>query len=109
MKVVPKAGSEYLGNQFLIPYVQLYNASIDQTTNKPDLQVTFAIKSGSRIVSNIEDSKGNTCYVSPEGVIVVGSIPLEDLDPGNYSLEVKVLDRKTGQILVTGADFTVTK
>ena len=33
--------------------------------------------------------------------------PLKDLDPGSYSLEVKVLDRGTGQTVAAGADFTV--
>ncbi len=107
MKVTPKAGSEYLSNQFLIPYLELYNASIDQITNRPDLQITFVIKSGNKILSNLEDPKGRSCYLSAKGVSVVRSIPLRDLDPGDYSLEVKVLDRKTGQSLSTGADFIV--
>jgi hypothetical protein len=91
----------------LIPYLELYNATIDQATNRPDLQITFVIKYGNKILSNLEDSKGRSCYLSVKGVSVVRSIPLRDLDPGNYSLEVRVLDRKTGQSLSTGADFTV--
>lgn len=107
MEVTPKADSEYFSSQRLIPYLELHNAAVNQTTNKPDLQITFIIWSGTRIVSSIEDSDGRTCFLSDKGVIVVGSIPLNDLDSGHYSLEVKVLDRSTGQTLATGADFTV--
>jgi len=107
MKVTPKTDHEYATGQFLIPYFELYNAVISQTTNKPDLQIIFSIKSGARIVSTVEDSDGRNCFSSAEGVIVVEALPLKNLDPGKYSLEVKVLDRATGQTLVTGADFTI--
>ena len=71
------------------------------------LQIIFNIKAGTRIVSTIEDSDGHTCFLSAQGVIVIKAIPLKDLDPGDYSLEVKVLDRSTGQTLAIDADFTV--
>jgi GWxTD domain-containing protein len=107
MKVTPNDTNEYSSSQHLIPYLQLSNPTIDRATNKPDLQISYIIKAGSRLVSAMEDTEGRTCHLFGKSVVVVSSIPLKNLESGNYTLYVKVLDRLTRRTLETSVDFSI--
>ncbi len=108
LKVQPNVKSEYVNGQFLIPYVQFYNAAVDQTTLEPSLSLTYSIKAGGKVLDEYEDSAGHSVqFFSGQRVVAIGRIPLKDLPAGEYQLEVKVLDRITGQTLVSEADFKV--
>ncbi len=54
MKILPNVKTEYLPGQNLIPYMQIYNMDIDQTSQKPSLDITFTVKSGDTIVEEIK-------------------------------------------------------
>jgi GWxTD domain-containing protein len=110
MKVQPNVKSEYTSGQVLMPYLQVYNTAYDQTTLEPSLQISYLIKSGDKVVQDIEDAKGKTVqFTSGQRVVIVAQIPVQNLSPGNYSLEIKVLDRIANKSLVTNADFHVIK
>jgi len=108
MKVRPNVGCTYAKGQFLIPYLQVYNAAIDQTTLEPSLQISYTIKSGDKVAQDIEDPKGETIqHTSPQRVIIVTAIPIREMALGKYTLEIKVLDKISNKTLVTGTDFQV--
>ncbi len=110
MKVQPNVKSEYVNGQVLIPYLQVYNTAYDQTTLEPSLQISYLIKSGDKVVRDIEDTKGRTVqFTSGQRVVVIAQIPVKDIPVGKYSLEIKVLDRITNKALTTNADFQVVK
>ncbi len=110
MKVQPNVKSEYVNGQVLIPYLQVYNTAYDQTTLEPSLQISYLIKSGDKVVRDIEDTKGKTVqFTSGQRVVVIAQIPVKDIPVGKYSLEIKVLDRITNKALTTNADFQVVK
>lgn len=110
MKVQPNVKSEYVNGQVLIPYLQVYNTAYDQTTLEPSLQISYLIKSGDKVVRDIEDTKGRTVqFTSGLRVVVIAQIPVKDIPVGKYSLEIKVLDRITNKALTTNADFQVVK
>lgn len=106
-EVVPRKSTEYTREQSLSAYMKLFNAEIDPATNKANLQVSYTIMAGDRVILLIEDSEGGTYGVVGDGVVINKGIPLKDLQPGSYSLHVKVLDRLTNRSLETGAEFTV--
>jgi len=108
MKVQPNVKSEYYSGQVLIPYLQVYNAQMDQTTLEPSLQISYLIKSGDKVVVDVEDTKGRTVqFTSGQRVVIVGQIPVKDLALGKYSLEIKIQDRISQQTLLTQAEFQV--
>jgi hypothetical protein len=110
MKVQPNVKSEYINGQALMPYLQVYNTAYDQTTLEPSLQISYLIKSGDKVVQDLEDAKGKTVqFTSGQRVVVVAQIPVKDLPVGKYSLEIKVLDRITNKTLVANAEFHVVK
>lgn len=110
MKVQPNVKSEYVNGQLLVPYLQVYNMQYDQTTLEPSLAISYLIKSGDTVVRDIEDAKGRTVqFTSGERVVIVARIPLKDMPVGKYTLEIKVQDRISNNVMTTNADFQVVK
>jgi hypothetical protein len=110
MKIQPNVKGEYTNGGALLPYLQVYNTAYDQTTLEPSLAISYLIKSGDKIVRDVEDAKGRTVqFTSGQRVVIAAQIPLKDMPVGKYSLEIKVLDRISNNTLITSADFQVVK
>jgi GWxTD domain-containing protein len=110
MRISPRVKPEYVSSQHLVPYMQVYNMQIDQTTQRPDLEVTYVIKSGNRIVQETKSSALNSeQFFYGQRVVLVARLPLKGIAPGKYSLEIQVRDNIGGNSLATSADFKVTE
>jgi GWxTD domain-containing protein len=108
LKIVPNVKSEYVPGQNLLPYMQVYNMAIDQTTQNPSLDVTFAIKNGDKVVEELKASPFNSEQIFyGQRVVVLGKIPLNAISPGKYKLEIKVTDKISGKSVSTTTDFKV--
>jgi GWxTD domain-containing protein len=110
LKILPNVKSEFSSAQFLIPYVQIYNATLDQTSLQPSLEVTYTIKNPAdgKVVTEIQDLSGNSVqFFSGERIVVLGKISLKGMAPGTYKLEVKTLDRISNRTVVAEATFKV--
>jgi GWxTD domain-containing protein len=108
LKVQPNVRSEYTLGQMLIPYVQVYNATIDQTSLKPELEVTFSVKSAGKVVESMQDLAGGTIqFFSGQRIVVIGKIPLKEIALGKYTLEISVTDRISNQTATAATDFSV--
>jgi len=108
LKVQPNVKAEYKPGQNLIPYVQVYNATIDQTSLKPAIEVTYTIKSGDKVIEQRQDLAGSSVqFFSGQRVVVVGSIPLKEFAAGTYKLEISVTDQISSRSLTTSTDFKV--
>ena len=108
MKVVPNVKAEYVPGQNLIPYMQIYNMQIDQTSQKPSLEVTFALKTNGKVVEEMKSTSLNSeqFYYGPR-VVLLGKIPLKGFSPGKYTLEIRVLDNISNRTLSTSTDFRI--
>jgi GWxTD domain-containing protein len=108
LKIQPNVKSEYKPGQNLIPYVQIYNATLDQTSLQPALEVTYNVKTAGKVVESFQDLGGKSVqFFSGQRVVVLGQIAIKDLAPGKYTLEVKVLDKIANQTISTETDFKV--
>jgi len=108
LKVVPMVHKEYMPGQNLIPYMQIYNVAIDQTNLKPVLEVTYSLKRGGEVLSQVEDLSGSTIQLySGERVVLLAQIPLNDFTPGDYTLEISILDVIANRTHVASTDFKV--
>jgi GWxTD domain-containing protein len=108
LKVQPNVKAEYVPGQLVIPYLQVYNATLDQTTQKPSLEITYTVKNVKGTAVQLQDLGGNSIeFVSGARVVVIGRVPLRDVAPGQYTLEIKILDRITNQTLAAETKFLV--
>jgi len=108
LKVVPMVELEFLPDQNLIPYVQIYNVAMDQTTLEPSLEATYTLKKGEEVIAQVKDLTGSTIQLfSGERVVLLSQIPLENIIPGDYTLEVSVLDNIADDSHIVSTKFKV--
>ena len=88
--------------------MQIYNMEIDQTSQKPSLDITFTVKSGDKVVEEIKGTPTNSeQFFYGSRVVLLGKIPLKNVVPGKYSLEIRVLDNISNRTVTTSTDFKV--
>src|SRR5207253_5002459 len=102
LKVIPNVSGTYHRGSPTGIYMQIYNAGIDQTTLRPSVDVDYVLlKDGKEIGKQAEDWKGNSD--SGQRLTLVKLLDSRQLNPGKYTLEVRVRDRVSGQDLKQSA------
>src|SRR5437773_6843026 len=106
VKVIPNVSGSYRRGSPIGVYMQIYNAGVDQTTLRPSVDVEYALlKDGKEIGKQLEDWRGNSD--SGQRLTLARLIDSQSLAPGDYSLEVRVKDRVSGQSLIQIGKFIV--
>jgi 5-hydroxyisourate hydrolase-like protein (transthyretin family) len=106
VKVIPNVSGVYHRGTPVGIYMQIYNAGIDQTTLRPSVDVEYALmKDGKELGKQIEDWRGNSD--AGQRLTLARLIDSRALAPGDYTVEVRVRDRVSGQSLVQKAKFTI--
>jgi GWxTD domain-containing protein len=108
-KVRPRVNETFAHTEKLGIYLQLYNFEADEKTHKPDGSINYEIvKAGSneKVFEYTEDISASPGAASQ--IIVEKLLPLQTLEPGHYTLKMKVTDKKRNQTLTPSANFTVT-
>jgi GWxTD domain-containing protein len=110
LRIMPRMKHEYTTNQNLVPYMQIYNMQVDQTSYKLLPDVTFLLKSSSgNIVEEIKTTAFNSAQLFyRQRTVLLGKIPLKGIPPGKYILEIKVQDTVANRSLSASTDFKVT-
>ena len=90
-------------------YTQFYNFSPDEKTKKPNGTIEYDIvKTGAdKPVLDYTEEVTAMPGASAQQVTVEKLLPLQSLDPGQYTLKMKVVDRNSNQTLTPTANFTV--
>jgi GWxTD domain-containing protein len=108
LRIVPRVKPEYTANQNLVSYMQVYNMQIDQTNQRPSLDVMFALKSNGKLVEEFKNTAVNSeQFFYGQRVVLVGKIPLKNIPSGKYTLEIKVQDNIANRSLSTTTDFKI--
>jgi hypothetical protein len=108
-KVRPRLSDTFNRGEKLGIYTQFYNFSPDEKTKKPNGSIQYEIvKSGSDkalldYTENVSDIPG----ASAQQVTVEKLLPLQSLEPGQYTLKMRVVDNNRNQVLTPSANFTV--
>jgi GWxTD domain-containing protein len=108
-KVRPRLNDTFNRGEKLGIYTQFYNFSPDEKTKKPNGSIQYEIvKSGSDkalldYTENVTDIPG----ASAQQVTVEKLLPLQSLEPGQYTLKMRVVDNNRNQVLTPSANFTV--
>jgi GWxTD domain-containing protein len=108
-KVRPRISDTFDRNEKLGIYQQFYNFAADEKTKKPSGSVEYQIvKNGSdKPVLDYTEDIASLEGSSAQQVTVVKLLPLASLEPGQYSLKMKVVDKTRNEVLTPTATFTV--
>ncbi|MBI3680353.1 MAG: GWxTD domain-containing protein [Acidobacteria bacterium] len=109
-KVRPRVGETFNRGEKMGIYLQLYNFAADEKTKKPSGTIEYeVIKVGSNekifdFAEEIDKIEG----ASSQQVTIEKILPLQDMEPGQYMLKMKVQDKVGNQTLTPSVTFTVT-
>ena len=106
-KVRPRLNDTFRRDEKMGIYVQLYNLGADEKTNKPNALIQYEItKAGSN--EKVLDFTEPLDQGSPNQITVEKLLPLGSMQPGQYQLKMRVLDKNRNQTLTPSANFTIT-
>jgi len=108
-KVRPRLNDTFSRDEKLGIYTQFYNFTPDEKTKKPNASIQYQItKSGSdQAVLDYTEEVSSIPGASAGQVTVAQLLPLQTLEPGLYTLKMRVLDKSNNQVLTPTATFTV--
>jgi hypothetical protein len=110
-KVRPRINESFKRDEKMGIYLQLYNFEPDEKTQKPSGTVEYEIvRNGNnqKVLEHTEDVQtlpGSSTQVTVEKVLNLQTLGLE---PGQYTLKMKVTDKNKNESLTQQAMFTVT-
>ncbi|HLW78416.1 MAG TPA: GWxTD domain-containing protein [Terriglobia bacterium] len=95
-KVRPSVNQTFTRDQNLGIYMQIYNLGLDPKTHKPSGEVEYDImKDGKPVVTKTEDTAHITN--ASQQLTLQKVMPLRSLQPGKYTVEIKVKDNIKNQ------------
>jgi GWxTD domain-containing protein len=108
-KVRPRLNDTFDRNEKLGIYTQFYNFGPDDKTKKPNGSIQYEImKNGvEKPVLDYTEEINQIPGASAQQVTVEKLLPLMSLEPGKYTLKMKVMDKNRDQVLTPTANFTV--
>jgi len=108
-KVRPRMSDIFDRNEKLGIYAQFYNFTADEKTKKPAGSIEYEItKNGAQQpVLNYTEDVLSVPGASAQQVTIEKLLPLQSLEPGQYTLKMKVTDKVSNQSLTPTASFTV--
>jgi GWxTD domain-containing protein len=108
-KVRPRVGDSFGHDEKLGIYLQIYNFEADEKTKKPDGTIEYVITRNGSNEKVFEYSEEVSAISGGAAQVVIEKLlPLQNLAPGQYTLRMKVVDKKRNQTLTPSATFTVT-
>lgn len=104
MKVRPSVTRTFTRIQSLGVYMQVYNLGIDPTTHRPSADVQYEImKDGKTIMS--KDRETMQMANASQQITLAETLPLKSLEPGKYSVSVRVRDNVRKQTMTSTDAF----
>jgi hypothetical protein len=107
-KVRPRVNGTFRRDEKMGIYLQVYNFEPDEKTHKPDGTVEYQIvRNGTNEV--VADFSENVTELTKGAsqVIAEKSVSLQNFEPGDYTLKMKVTDKLRNETLTPSATFKV--
>ena len=106
MKIRPSLHDQFRAGSPVTAYLQLYNATLDQATLRPDLEVRYIVtRDGIPVVELMREGESAVFSVSDRRLILIKALPVRGLPPGRYNLQVSVTDRIGGETVSVRSPF----
>ena len=87
-------------------YFQIYNLVLDEKTHKPSATIEYVLKKGDKEISRFMEEQDKLAGASQQ-MTLEKLYPLNNLDPGRYSLVVNVTDNLSKRTISPVARFEV--
>jgi GWxTD domain-containing protein len=109
-KVRPRVDEIFKRDEKMGIYMKVYNLGSDENSHKPVGEVEYnLIKKGSNeTVASFKENLSELPDASATQVTLEKFLNLKGLDPGQYTVKLKITDKTKNQVLTPSADFTVT-
>jgi GWxTD domain-containing protein len=105
-KVRPSVTRSFTRDQNLCIYMQVYNLGQDPKTHKPSLDVEYEVlKDGKPLLAQAEDP--NKLKEASQQFTLEKQMPLKLLQPGKYTVQIKVTDKIKNQTVSPSDSFEV--
>ena len=106
LKVRPSVYLEFLQSSELKYWLQVYNLQIDEELLKPSATVeTLITRDGQEVQKIVENS--DELSGAAQQMTLQKTIPLADFEPGEYSIQVRVIDNLSGDVISQSSQFVV--
>jgi GWxTD domain-containing protein len=105
-KVRPNVNDDFRHDHPFNVWFQVYNLKIDEASRKPSATVeTLITKNGKEVKKDVEQASELSNAAAQ--MTLSKSISLKDFEPGEYSVQVKVTDNLTKDVIASAEKFTV--
>jgi len=105
-KVRPNVNDDFRHDKNLNLWFQVYNLKLDEETKKPSATVeTLITKSGREVKRDVEQASELSNAAAQ--MTLSKSLSLKDFEPGEYSVQIKVTDNLTKDVIASAEKFTV--
>jgi len=105
-KVRPSVNQTFTRDQKLGIYMQVYNLGLDAKTHKPSLDVEYELlKDGKSLLAQAEDAA--KLKDASQQFTLEKQMPLSVLQPGKYTMQIKVTDNIKKQTVLPSTTFEV--
>jgi len=105
-KVRPNVNDDFRHDHPMNLWFQVYNLKVDEASRKPSATVeTLITKNGKEVKKEVEQASELSNAAAQ--MTLAKSIPLNDFEPGEYSVQVKVTDNLTKDVIASAEKFTV--
>ena len=105
-KVRPNVNDDFRHDRNLNLWFQVYNLKLDEGTKKPSATVeTLITKNGREVKREVEEASELSNAAAQMTLSKI--VPLKDFEPGEYSVQVKVTDNLTKDVIASAEKFTV--
>jgi len=110
-KVRPRIDGNFKRSEKMGIYLQLYNFKADEKTNKANATVDYEVvaKGTDKKIFEFSEEVAKVDGASASQYTIEKILPLQSLDPGEYTLRMKVTDRNSKSTLAPTATFRVTE
>lgn len=109
-KVRPRVDDVFKRDEKMGIYMKVYNLGSDENTHKPVGEVEYEIvkKGSNEKIASMKEDLSELPDASATQVTLEKFLNLKGLDPGQYTVRLKITDKTKNQVLTPSADFTVT-
>jgi hypothetical protein len=107
-RVLPNVKNEFTEerNKSVELWFQVYSLKLDESSHKPNATFEMLItRNGQEVKRTVEEVSELSNAASQ--MTLARSIPLSDLEPGQYALQVKVTDNLSKDVIAASEKFTV--
>jgi GWxTD domain-containing protein len=109
-KVRPRVDETFKRDEKMGIYMKVYNLGADENTHKPvgEVQYDLVKKGSNETIASFKENLSDLPDASGTQVTLEKFLNLKSLDPGQYTVKLKITDKTKNQVLTPQADFTVT-